>query len=66
VRLPNARRSSATIAVPVMQDGGILAALCLTTFGRMMTPAMIKLHLPGLRETAEAMAAAYASRSAAD
>lgn len=66
VRMPNARRSSATIAVPVMHDGSILASLCLTTFGRLMTPGMIREHLPVLRDTAQAMAVAYAARAGED
>lgn len=64
VRLPNARRSSATIAVPVMSGASVLATLCLTTFGRLMTPRMIRQHLPVLRDTAQAMASAYEARTA--
>ena len=64
VRLPNARRSSATIAVPVLHGSSVLATLCLTTFGRLMTPRMIRQHLPVLLQTAQAMAAAYEVRAA--
>lgn len=64
VRMPNARRSSATIAVPVTSGAAVLATLCITTFGRLMTPRLIRQHLPVLRDTAQAMAAAYEARAA--
>lgn len=61
VRMPNERRSSATIAVPVMHDASPVATLCLTTFGRVMTPRIVTQHLPVLQATAEAIAQAYAA-----
>ena len=64
VRMPNARRSSATIAVPVMSDASVLATLCLTTFGRLMTPRLVNQYLPVLKDTALAMASAYEARVA--
>lgn len=65
VRMPNVRRSSATIAVPVMSGTSVLATLCLTTFGRLMTPRLVRQHLPVLRDTAQAMARAYEARTSA-
>jgi len=65
VRMPNARRSSATIAVPVMSGTSVLATLCLTTFGRLMTPRLVRQHLPVLHETARAMARANEARTVA-
>ena len=59
VRMPNARRSSATVAVPVMHRGDVVATLCLTTFGKSLTPRMITQHLPILRSTASEIARAY-------
>jgi IclR family transcriptional regulator, mhp operon transcriptional activator len=64
VRMPNARRTSATIAVPVVGASGVLATLCLTTFGRLMTHTMIRQHLPVLCDTAQAMSHAYEARAA--
>lgn len=62
VRLPNARRSSATLAVPVLHQADVVATLCLTTFGRSLTAGVIKQHLPVLQSTAEEIASAYAER----
>ena len=62
VRLPNARRSSATLAVPVLHQEGVVATLCLTTFGRSLTPGVVTQHLPVLQATAEQIALAYAER----
>ncbi len=64
VRLPNARRSSATVAVPVMLGDKVIATLCLTTFGRSLTRAVIARYVPMLQTTAKDIATAYASRLA--
>lgn len=64
VRMPNARRSSATIAVPVMSGASVPATLCLTTFGRLMTPRLVNQYLPVLKDTAQAMSRAYEARLA--
>jgi IclR family mhp operon transcriptional activator len=58
VRLPNWKRGSATLAVPVMDGDAVLAALSLTTFGRSMTPELVRSHLPVLQSTATEIAAA--------
>ena len=62
MRLPNARRSSATLAVPVLHRDDVVATLCLTTFGKSLTEAVIKRHLPVLQATANEIARAYAER----
>lgn len=64
LRMPNARRTSATIAVPVMSGPAVLATLCLTTFGRVMTTRLAEQYLPVLKDTAQAMARAYELRLA--
>ncbi len=60
VRLPNARRSSATVAVPLLQPEGVIATLCLTTFGRSLTPGMLTQFVPVLQATARDIVAACA------
>ncbi len=57
VRKPNARRSSATIAVAILQPDEILGTLCLTTFGRSLTGEMISQFAPVLTKTAGDIAA---------
>jgi hypothetical protein len=44
-----------------MHDASPVATLCLTTFGRVMTPRIVTQHLPVLQATAEAIAQAYAA-----
>lgn len=61
VRMPNAQRSSATLALPVLHRDDVVATLCLTTFGKSLTPGMITQHLPVLRATAAEIADAYAA-----
>ena len=63
IRKPNALRSSATLAVPIMGDT-LLATLCLTTFGRSLSAEMVKQYLPVLQSAALEMADAYRSLSA--
>ena len=62
VRLPNARRSSATVAVAVQHEDSVIATLCLTTFGRSLTPEVLTQFVPVLQATARAIAEAYARR----
>lgn len=62
VRLPNARRSSATLAVPVLHSADVVATLCLTTFGKSLTAGVITKYLPVLQTTAEEISLAYAER----
>lgn len=62
VRLPNARRSSATVAVPVKLGDSVIATLCLTTFGRSLTRDVIAQYVPRLQLTAGEIAEAYGSR----
>ena len=62
VRLPNARRSSATLAVSVVHRADVVATLCLTTFGKSLTPNMIAQYLPVLQSTAKEIVLAYAER----
>jgi IclR family mhp operon transcriptional activator len=64
VRLPDARRSSATLAVPVMQGPHVIATLCLTTFGKSLTPALIARYKPVLQATSMDIALACAERLA--
>ena len=59
VRLPNARRSSATVAVPIKLHGCVIATLCLTTFGRSLTREVIAQYVPRLQLTAEEIVTAY-------
>lgn len=61
IRKPNARRSSTTVAVPIIH-GIILATLCLTTYGRSLTESMIAQYKPILLDAAEQIASAYANR----
>jgi IclR family transcriptional regulator, mhp operon transcriptional activator len=61
VRLPNARRSSATLAVPVVHASGVIATLCLTTFGKSLTTELITQYKPVLQATALQIAQAYAA-----
>ena len=56
VRKPNARRSSATIAVAILSDS-ILGTLCLTTFGRSLTNDMASEYAPILKKAAAGIAA---------
>lgn len=56
IRKPNARRSSATIAVPIMADA-MLGTLCLTTFGKSLTSDMISEYAPILFKAASTIAA---------
>lgn len=64
VRLPNARRSSATVAVPILRRDGVIATLCLTTFGRSLTREVIAQYVPVLQRTARDIAEAYGHRCA--
>lgn len=59
VRMPNWKRGSATLAVPVLNGTEVLGAISLTTFGRLMTPELIRTHQPGLDAAAKEMAAAW-------
>ena len=65
VRLPNARRSSATLAVPVLHGGQVIATLCLTTFGKSLTAELITQYKPVLQATAGDIVRSYAERLAA-
>lgn len=62
VRKPNAQRSSATVSVPILREGGILATLCLTTFGRSLTHGMVAQYLPVLTHAAQEIAEAFRAR----
>ena len=61
VRMPNWKRGSATLAVPILHGADVLGALSLTTFGRLMTPELIRAHQPGLSAAAQAIATAWDS-----
>lgn len=57
-RKPDARRSSATVAVPIKGDN-IIATLCMTTFGRSLTDELIAQHVPVLQAAACEIAIAF-------
>lgn len=61
VRKPDAQRSSATMAVPILRDGGVLATLCLTTFGHSLTSGMVAQYLPVLKHAAAEIAGAFSA-----
>lgn len=58
VRLPDQKRGTATLAVPIRSGEEVFAALSLTTFGKSMTNQLVKEHLPHLQEAARAIAEA--------
>lgn len=59
VRRPTLSSDSATLAVPIRQDGLAIAAIGMTTFGRTMTDRLVQEFLPILRQTATEIAEAY-------
>lgn len=63
VRQPNEASDSATLAVPICLSGVAIAALGMTTFGRLMTGRTIEQFLPVLRETATEISANYSNRN---
>lgn len=64
LRLPQKDGNSATIAVPVPGEDGLLGVLSMTTFGRSMTRPTIARHLPVLQSTAQEIAAGVREGSA--
>lgn len=62
VRMPNRRRSSATVAVPVMEGEDVIATLCLTTFGRSLTRNVIAQFVPTLQQTSTEISTAFRNR----
>ena len=60
VRQPTAEWESATCAVPVAEDGELLAVLSMTTFGSTMTQDFLDRHIPILQQTASENLAAHA------
>ncbi len=59
VRLPSSPGDSATCAVPVADEGELLAVLSMTTFGGIMTADFQERHVPVLWQTATEILAAY-------
>jgi IclR family mhp operon transcriptional activator len=55
VRQPVKANDSATLAVPIFRDGLAIAALGMTTFGRLMNQRMVEQYFPILRATASDM-----------
>jgi IclR family mhp operon transcriptional activator len=64
VRHPGPKRDSATLAVPILQDGRVLGSLGMTTFGRTMSKTFVTRHLPIMRDTANEIGCAYSAVSA--
>ncbi|WP_322013903.1 helix-turn-helix domain-containing protein [Paraburkholderia sp. J12] len=60
LRLKNALKDSATLAVPIMRNGEIVAVLAMTTFGNSMTGNFIGKYKPLLDETARMIATSSA------
>lgn len=52
LRLPARSGDSATVAVPILADADIVGVLSMTTFGKLMTHALLAQHVPVLRDTA--------------
>lgn len=60
LRRPEKAGDSATVALPVLHNGAVIASLCMTTFGKVMNERFITGYRPALEAAAAEISAAYA------
>jgi IclR family mhp operon transcriptional activator len=61
LRRPEKPGDSATVALPILYDGAVVACLSMTTFGKVMNERFLAGYRPDLEEAAAEIATAYAA-----